>query len=60
MTRDQLEELTAVGESEFLELKTTTGTRREAAATVCAMLNQRGGQVLFGVTPEDAPSVLKY
>ena len=28
-----------------------TGTRREAAQTVCAMLNQRGGHVLFGVTP---------
>ena len=27
-----------------------TGTRREAAMTVCAFLNQSGGQVLFGVT----------
>lgn len=40
------------GESETLEFKSTTGTRREAARTVCAMLNQQGGQVLFGVTPE--------
>ncbi|MDE0258581.1 MAG: putative DNA binding domain-containing protein [Gammaproteobacteria bacterium] len=39
-------------ESETLEFKRTTGTRREAAATVCAMLNHRGGHVLFGVTPE--------
>ena len=39
-------------ESETLEFKRTTGTRREAAATVCAMLNHRGGHVLFGVTRE--------
>ena len=37
-----------------LEFKTTTGTRREAVATVCAMLNQRGGHVLFGVLPDGA------
>ena len=42
--------LAASGESETLEFKATTGTRREAAMTVCAFLNQRGGQVLFGVT----------
>ncbi len=42
------------GESETLEFKETTGTRREAARTVCAFLNQRGGQVLFGVTPAGA------
>ena len=42
------------GESETLEFKETTGTRREAAMTVCAFLNQRGGHVLFGVTPAGA------
>ncbi len=42
--------LTTSGESETLEFKETTGTRREAARTVCAFLNQDGGQVLFGVT----------
>lgn len=36
----------------MLEFKETTGTRREAARTVCAFLNQRGGQVLFGVTQD--------
>ena len=51
MTPDQVAELVAAGESETLEFKSTTGTRREAAQTVCAMLNQRGGYVLFGVTP---------
>ena len=50
MTLDQITALTASGESETLEFKATTGTRREAAMTVCAFLNQRGGQVLFGVT----------
>ena len=46
--------LTNIGESESLEFKSTTGTRREAAMTVCAFLNQNGGQVLFGVTPDGA------
>ena len=43
MTPDQVISLVASGESETLEFKATTGTRREAAATICAMLNQRGG-----------------
>lgn len=51
-TPDQLEALAAKGESETQEFKRTTGTRKEAAETLCAMLNQRGGHVLFGVTPE--------
>lgn len=37
------------GESETLELKRTTGERREAARAICAMLNHRGGRVVFGV-----------
>ena len=52
MTLDEISALAQTGESETLEFKSTTGTRREAARTICAMLNQRGGQVLFGVTPE--------
>ncbi len=54
MTPDQIKALVLSGESETLEFKTTTGTRREAAMTICAMLNQRGGHVLFGVMPEGA------
>ena len=50
MTPDQIASLAASGEAETLEFKTTTGTRREAAMTVCAFLNQNGGQMLFGVT----------
>ena len=52
MTPDQVAALAATGESETLEFKTTTGQRGEAAKTMCAMLNTRGGYVLFGVTPE--------
>ena len=54
MTLQQITALAASGESEALEFKTSTGTRREAAMTVCAFLNQGGGQVLFGVTPDGA------
>ena len=54
MTLDRIAALTATGESETLEFKKTTGTRREATMTVCAFLNQGGGQVLFGVTPDGA------
>ncbi len=49
MTLEELITLADSGESETLEFKATTGTRREAAKTVCAMLNQLGGCVLFGV-----------
>ena len=52
MTPEQIAALVAGGESEMLEFKSTTGTRREAVKTVCAFLNHRGGEVLFGVTPE--------
>ena len=52
MTLEQIAALVASGESEAVECKATTGTRREAATTVCAMLNQRGGHVLFGATLE--------
>jgi len=49
MTPDQIAAWAAAGESEMLEFKRSTGERREAARTLCAMLNHRGGQVLFGV-----------
>jgi len=52
MTLERIAQVVVGGESETLEFKSTTGTRREAARTVCAMLNQHGGQVLFGVTPD--------
>ena len=40
--RDHISALATSGESETLEFKATM--------TVCAFPNQRGGQVLFGVT----------
>ena len=52
ITPDQIAEWVTAGESESLEFKSNTGRRREAAQTICAMLNHRGGRVLFGVTPE--------
>ena len=50
MTIDRVVAAAASGKSEALEFKATTGTRREATMTVCAFLNQGGGQVLCGVT----------
>lgn len=49
--QSQIVEWAASGESEALELKRSTGLRKEAAIAVCAMLNHRGGRVLFGVEP---------
>lgn len=51
MDINEVNNLTAKGESETLELKRSTGGRKEAAATICAMLNRSGGTVLFGVEP---------
>jgi ATP-dependent DNA helicase RecG len=50
MTRGELEQIVAGGETERVEFKRSTGQRSEAAKTVCAMLNGLGGMVLFGVT----------
>ena len=57
MTHGQTAALTAPGESEMLEFKETTGTRREATMTVCAFLNLGGGQVL-GEMVETLPQKL--
>ena len=56
MTYDKICEWARAGESEQMEFKATTGQRREAARTLCAMLNRHGGQVIFGV--EDGGHVL--
>lgn len=52
ITRAQVEQWAAAGESESLELKQTTGERRDAMHSLCGMLNHRGGRVIFGVTPD--------
>ena len=49
--QSQIADWAASGESETLELKRSTGQRKEAAKAICAMLNHRGGRVLFGVEP---------
>jgi predicted HTH transcriptional regulator len=48
----EIESWVRSGESENIEFKRTTGERREAVRTVCAMLNHRGGRVIFGVEPD--------
>ncbi len=40
------------GEGESLEFKKSSAERREAMHDLCAMLNHRGGRVLFGIEPE--------
>ncbi len=44
--------LVAKGESESLELKRSTGEVREGMESLCAFLNNRGGNVVFGVAPD--------
>ena len=52
MTLADVEALAAGGESETVELKSSTGQRVAGAMAICAMLNHRGGTVLFGVQPD--------
>ena len=52
IAREQVEAWVGLGESETLEFKSTTGERRMAMRALCAMLNSRGGRVLFGITPD--------
>lgn len=52
MTADPVAVMVAAGESETVELRTTTGAHREAAMTVCAMVKQQGGLLVFYITPE--------
>ncbi len=55
MTVEEIATLAASGESEVLEFKETSGTRRQAAMSACAMLNHIGGRILFGVTRDGQP-----
>lgn len=50
MDLEALRQLVALGESECLEFKKTTGELKDGLAGICAMLNGEGGRVLFGVT----------
>ena len=48
-TPDQVQAWAQAGESERLEFKRSTGEQRAAMHALTAMLNHRGGRVLFGV-----------
>ena len=50
MTLEELQKLIAADEGETVEVKETTGQRRDACETLCAFLNKNGGTVVFGVT----------
>lgn len=50
-TLPQIEPWVKAGESEVMEFKRTTGEQRSGTQTLCGMLNNRGGRVLFGVEP---------
>lgn len=50
MTLEELKKLIADDEGETVEVKETTGQRRDACETLCAFLNKNGGTVVFGVT----------
>jgi ATP-dependent DNA helicase RecG len=52
MTLEQLVALVKGGESETLEFKRSTGEVRAAMHALSALLNHRGGRVLFGVEPD--------
>ena len=45
MTLDELKELIANDEGETVEVKESTGQRRDACETLCAFLNKDGGTV---------------
>ncbi len=49
MNLEELRGIAAEGESETTEFKKTTGELTAGMRTVCALLNRRGGFVLFGV-----------
>ena len=51
MTPELVHRLAGEGESETVEFKRTTGERKDGTQSICAMLNHRGGRVLFGVEP---------
>jgi ATP-dependent DNA helicase RecG len=51
LTPDQLTALATTGESDTLEFKRSTGGGARPCTLLRAMLNHRGGRVLFGVAP---------
>lgn len=54
MNVEELGEIVRGGESQTVEFKKNTGQLHEGMRTACAMLNGKGGFVLFGVTDSGA------
>ncbi len=52
MTESDVRALALAGESETVEFKRSTGQLSRGGESLCAFLNARGGQVLFGVGPD--------
>src|SRR6516162_132422 len=52
MTETDIRALASSGESDTLEFKRSTGQLSRAGETLCAFLNGRGGQVIFGIAPD--------
>ncbi len=52
MTIKDLKKLVSQDEGISLEFKKSTGELKQALETICAFLNTKGGQVLFGVDPK--------
>lgn len=52
MLLEEVRALVALGESEHLEFKKSTGQRTDTARTACAMLNSLGGYIIIGVAPD--------
>ena len=51
MTIDDIKALIAADESRTLELKKSTGERKDGMHSTCAFLNTDGGWLIFGVAP---------
>lgn len=51
-TAEQVTAAAQAGESETVEFKRSTGEQRAAMHALTAMLNHRGGRVLFGIEPD--------
>lgn len=52
MNLTDIKNLVPQDESETLEFKKSTSKLKEAAQTICAFANTKGGTVLIGITPE--------
>lgn len=55
LTLEYIHQLLVDGESETVEFKKSTSSLNNAAKTLCAFLNSKGGRVLFGVSNSKKP-----